>query len=242
MKKAGSKIFASAIALLFGSQVMAQIITEGTIVFERRTNLEKKFDDARMKRFLGDQTTKEEVFTLDFNDTVSIFKPVLSDVPDRMSWTTSKNTIRQNFNTNEKIVVLDLAGQKVFVKDTNSVRQWKITDSKRNIGKYRCRKAIYQMDDSTRIYAWYAVEIAPSVGPEGYFGLPGAILGLATEDGGIVYFAKEVNVKAVKKEDFEIDLPNKDVYTLAELRVMLEKQMGGQSWGKRMVEDAFRWL
>lgn len=222
--------------------IHAQIVTEGRILFERKTNLEKKFDDERLKRFMGDTKSKTENFELIFNDTVSIFKPILSDAPDNMSWATTKNTMRQNFKANEKIIVLDLAGQKVYVQDTNILRSWKITDSKRNIGKYNCRKAIFEPNDSTRIYAWFSIDIVPSVGPEGFYGLPGAILGLATEDGSIVYFAKEIQLKETKKEDFAIDLPKKDLYNLASLRTLLEKQFAGQPWGKRIMDDTFRWL
>ncbi|MBU2019138.1 MAG: GLPGLI family protein [Bacteroidetes bacterium] len=242
MQKDFSKGILWLLLLILGGGAQAQIITEGRILFERKTNLEKKFNDERMRRFMGNEKNKTEEFELIFNDTISIFKPILSDAPDNFSWATTRNTMRQNFNTNEKVIVLELAGQKVFVKDTNTLRAWKITDSKRNIGKYNCRKAIYEPNDSTRIYAWYSVDIVPSVGPEGYFGLPGAILGLATEDGSIVYFAKDVQIVATKKEEFNIDLPKKDVYTLSTLRELMEKQLGGQSWGKRILEDAFQWL
>lgn len=242
MKEVGSKILVVLCAFFVIQKANAQMVTEGRILFERKTNLEKKFDDERMKRWLDGQKSKVEEFELIFNDTMSIFKPILSDVPDRMSWATTHNTMRQNFAANEKVIILDLAGQKVFVKDTNTQREWKITDSKRNIGKYRCRKAIYEINDSTRIYAWYSVDIVPSVGPEGYYGLPGAILGLATEDGGIVYFAKDIQLTAPKKEDFAIELPKKDVYNLEELRKFMETQMSGQPWGKRLIEDSFRWL
>jgi GLPGLI family protein len=242
MKEVGSKIGVLCFMVLMLANVNAQIVTEGRILFERKTNLEKKFDDDRIKRFLDNNKVKVEEFELIFNDTISIFKPVLSDAPDPTSWATSKNTMRQNFKQDEKVIIIELAGQKVFVKDTNTTRQWKITDSKRNIGKYNCRKAIYEVNDSTRIYAWYSVDIVPSVGPEGYWGLPGAILGLATEDGSIVYFAKDVKITETKIEDYFIDIPKKDVYTLKTLREMMDKQMAGQPWGKRIMDDAFRWL
>jgi GLPGLI family protein len=148
MKKVGSKILI-VLALLCGTEVSAQIITEGRIVFERRTNLEKRFaNDQRVKRWMGDNKSKIDEFELIFNDTISMFRPVESDVPDRMSWATSKSVVRQNFVTNEKILVLDVVGQKIHVRDTNDVREWKVTDSKRKIGKYNCRKAVYQKDDT----------------------------------------------------------------------------------------------
>lgn len=219
----------------------AQLITSGRIVFERKTNLEKKFTDDRMKDWLDGKKFKIEEFELLFNDTISIFKPIETDELDRMSWVTSKSTILQNFNQNQKISELELGGQKVILKDSNTVRQWKITDSKRTIDKYKCQKAIYQKDDSTRIYAWFTVDIVPSVGPEGFFGLPGAILGLATEDGGIIYFAKKVEFNEPKKELFAIEMKKKEVFTPAELKAKMIKDFGDNDWGKRWISDLFRW-
>ena len=230
-------------ALVFAGNAGAQMITEGRIVFERKTNLEKKFKgEDRVKRWLGDNKTKIDEFELLFNDTISIFRPIESDLPDNIKWATSRSTVLQNFSSDEKTLILDVAGQQVHVRDSNDVRKWKITESKRKIGSYMCRKAIYQKDDTTRIYAWYSMEVVPSVGPEGFFGLPGAILGLATEDGGIIYFAKEVKASAVEAKEFELDLKRKDVYTLEELKAELEKRFGNEPWGKRLYTDLFRWL
>ena len=186
ISKAGIKLLI-AFFLIFGVsvQVTGQIAHAGRIVFERKTNLLKRFNDPRMRNFIDeDKKIKLEKFELLFNDTCSVFKPIISDEEeDGMSWLTTKNTYYQFENSNTKMSLLSLIGKEVHIKGEISKRNWTITDNKRTIGNYECRKAIYQKNDSTRIYAWYSVEIAPSVGPEGFSGLPGAILGLATEDG-----------------------------------------------------------
>ena len=69
-----------------------------------------------------------------------------------------------------------MSNSAINVQDSLPARNWKITDSKRSICGYECRKAIYQKNDSTRIYAWYTTALVPSVGPEGFCGLPGTIL------------------------------------------------------------------
>lgn len=238
----GIKKYAAFLCLLIFSFHSSGQINSGRIVFERKTNLEKKFTDARMKEWLRGNKTKIDMFELIFNDSMSIFRPIETDEVDKMSWATSKSIVLQNFAANQKLTVLDISGQKIYVKDSNAVRQWQITESKRTIGKYRCRKAVYQKDDSTRLYAWYAIEIVPSIGPEGFFGLPGAILGLATEDGGIIYFAKEVQVLEPKPEEYVVDVKKKEVFTPAELKAKLEKDFANSPWGKRMFEELFRWL
>jgi GLPGLI family protein len=243
--KVGINISLLFIALSWCELSFAQgVITSGKIVYERRTNLEKRYKDARMKRMITeDNKIKMESFSFFFNDTVSVFKPILSDVQDPMGWMTSKNSYQQSLNSNNQLIIFNLFGQNTFIKDSLPQRNWKITENKRTICGYECRKAIYQKNDSTRIYAWYSPDIAPSVGPEGFCGLPGTILGVATEDGGIIYFAKTVESLKPKKEDLVLE-SGKKTFTLQELKKEIETKMSGSSWGKGMnfFDDLFRWL
>lgn len=224
-----------------GSTTYGQI-NSGRIVFERKTNLVKKFNDERTRQWLGDNKSKVDKFELFFNDTCSVFKPILGDVQDPMSWATQKNTIYQNLSSGDKMSILDLWGQSIWVTDSVSQREWKVTDNKRKISGYNCRKAIWQKDDTTRIYAWYSVDIIPSVGPETFNGLPGTILGLATEDGGIIYFATEVEAMKPTKEQLSYNVGKNKVFTMEELRAKLEKDFANQPWGKRVFVELFRWF
>jgi GLPGLI family protein len=103
-----------------------------------------------------------------------------------------------------------------------------------------CYKSIWEMNDSTRIYAWFCPDIVPSVGPEGFSGLPGAILGLATEDGGVVYYATEVKEMEVTAETTDFTEYMDEKYTKEELKEILLKNMG--KWIKKKDLDAmFAW-
>ncbi len=229
--------------LCLGFHANGQYILQGKITFERRTNLEKRFNDPRMRRMVTEENKiRTESFTLFFNDTASVFKAIPTDRVDEMAWMTTKNSYYQNLRAGSQLTVLGLMGQNVYVQDSLPARNWKITDSKRSICGYECRKAIYQKNDSTRIYAWYTTALVPSVGPEGFCGLPGTILGLATEDGGIIYFAKKIEEIKPTKEDMTIDLGKNKAFTLKELRTKIEKDYGNTPWGKRMFDDLFRWL
>jgi GLPGLI family protein len=84
--------------------------------------------------------------------------------------------------------------------------------------------------------------LVPSIGPEGFCGLPGTILGLATEDGGIIYFAKKIELLTPSREDVLMDAGKNKTFTLKELRLKIEKDYGNTPWGKRMFDDLFRWL
>ena len=220
-------------------------ITSGKIIFERKTNLKKRVgDNPRMKDFITDENKyRIENFEFYFKDSLCVFKPLPEENPPQgfLRFLTTKNTVYQNINSMDKFIIMDLWGNETFLKDSIETRHWKITESKRKIGGYMCRKAIWEMNDSTRIYAWYAVDLVPSMGPEGFGGLPGTILGLATEDGGVIYFAKEVTVMEVPDEILQYEVKGKDVYTEEELKKILLEKMG--KWMKKSDLDAmFSWI
>lgn len=221
------------------SDSIAQI-TSGKIVYERKTNLYKKFKDEDVRDWLkGEDKNKTDFFELYFNDSISVFKPQESDLKEKMSWATSKNIVYQNFTKNYRLTIKEVWGEQLYIEDTLNIRKWKITGSKRIISGYNCQKATWQANDTTRIHAWYCDEIIPNVGPESFYGLPGAILGIATEDGGVIYFAKSIEVN---KPDMPALIPKKGknkIYSPAELKVKLTKDFGKNSWGKAMIKDLF---
>lgn len=232
------KYIAAAILSLLTVCAFPQYKT-GKISYERKTNLYKKFKGNAKDWIREEDKNKIDYFELYFNDTVSVFKPTESDLKETMSWATAKNTVYQNFNTGQKFMIKSIWGEQLYLKDSLSARKWKITDSKRNIAGYNCRKAVWKVNDSTRIYAWFSQDLETSTGPETFNGLPGVILGLATEDGGVVYFAKKVEL--IKPEPATL-IPGKTkskIYTGKELRAKIEKDYGKEKWGKEMIHETF---
>lgn len=229
------------VVFLCGGEAVAQI-TSGKIVFERKTNLYKKFKDDNVKDWIKEiDKSKVDYFELYFNDSMSMFMPQESDLKERMSWATSKNITYQNFNSKSSLSIKSVWGEQLYVQDSVKKREWKITESKRMISGYSCRKAIWEMNDTTRIYVWYADDIVPSVGPESFCGLPGAILGLATEDGGVIYFAKSVEAIKPTIEQLSPKTGKNKIYATAELKTKLEKDFGKNPWGKAMIRELFTW-
>lgn len=222
-------------------------ITQGKITYERRTNLEKTLGKMKQfQRFITDENKiVKENFELYFTDSVFNYRLQETDEVDEGNWIsqmTTKNKVNEKVNENKKLIELGVPGQKVYIIDSISQRDWKITESKRYIDKYHCRKAVYRKNDSTRIYAWFAVELEPSTGPEGFGGLPGAILGLATEDGGIVYFAKSIERLTPQPKQLELDPKKQKVFTVPEFKTLIDEQFGKTEWGKNMFDQLFRWL
>jgi GLPGLI family protein len=228
--------------LVFFSQLAISQIQSGRIVFERKTNLMKRFKDSRPGSWLNEKNKiKVDNFELFFNDTLSVFRPLEVEGKDEMSWATNKNTVQQNLISQERISVYAIWGENMYVQDSLKKRTWKITESTRKIGKYECRKAFFQVNDTIRIYAWYTDEIIPSVGPETFNGLPGAILGLATEDGGVIYFAKSVEVLQPDFSKLLVKVGKNKVHTDLEAYAILEKQFGNKPGVASMIADIFMW-
>lgn len=227
--------------LLIGAFSLKSQITYGKITYERKVNLYKKFkNNGDVKEWLKEEDkNKVDVFELYFNDSLSVFKPQESDLVERMSWATSKNSVYQNYPKNTRFTVKSIWGEKFIIQDSLRNFVWKITDNKRKICGFQCRKAIWIANDTVKLYAWFCAEVIPSIGPESFGGLPGAILGLATEDGGVIYFAK--SVEGVKPDDavFLLKKSKQKIYKTGELRTQLEKEYGKEKWGKTFIYNNF---
>ncbi len=227
------------VVLLFTVFTAQSQINSAKITYERKTNLYKKIKSRNVQDWIKEEDKiKIEYFELFITDTCSLFKPQESDLREFYSWATSKNTVYQNFNNNTRYLIKTIWGEELHLTDSLFKRQWQITESNRNIAGYVCRKAIWQANDSVKIYAWFSYDLTPNTGPESFNGLPGTILGLATEDGGVVYFAKKVEL--VKPEVAQLTVPKKKkIYSVPELKAQMEKQYGKEKWFKTMINEQF---
>ncbi len=210
-------------------------INQGKIVYERKTNLLKRFSKIDwMKEWLEEEKElriKTDEFELYFNDTMSAFLPKEAEKNEWMQWATSLNKVYTNFKANEKITFKDIFGEIFVLKDSIPKRQWKYTGRKRKIAGFECLQLIWQENDSTRIYAWISTALSAPVGPESFVGLPGTVLGLATEDGGIVYFAKSISIGNVPADKFKIPKIKK-TQTTQELYEYLKTHHNKSKWDK----------
>ena len=226
--------------LALASVVASAQVTSAKIIFERKTNLYKRWKhENNIQRWIKEEDKiKTDFFELYINDTCSLFQPQESDLREQYAWATTKNTVYQNFNRHHRYMIKTMWGEELHLTDSLWIRKWHVSESTRKIAGYTCRKAVWHANDSTRIYAWFSYDIAPSTGPESFNGLPGTILGLATEDGAVVYFAKKVEV--VKHEpNLLVPKRKKKIYTIPELKARLTKEYGHEKWFSRAMENNF---
>jgi GLPGLI family protein len=243
--KCFKKTVTTAVVVLLTTTSFAQM-TSGKIVFYRKMNLKKMFkDNERVRPFLKDDVTWHvDSFALYFNDSLSAFVPIEGEGGMDRGWMkmlTPQNTTYKNISKNERTVMMNMMGSAMTVQDELKPRVWKVTESTRKIAGYTCRKSLIEMNDTTRVYAWFTSDLVAPVGPEGFDGLPGAILGFANEEGTIVYFAKRVEAMEPPKEVILPKIKTKDVYKEDDLKALLLEKMG--KWVKKEDLDAqFAWL
>ncbi len=225
------------------TNVYAQIHS-GTILFERKTNIIKKYPELSdfVNEFGADKTVSD-YFTLQFNDSISFYSPSndIQTSEGMFNSFTENHSYLDNLNHKTRITQLDMGGEYFLFSEVIPKKQWKITDSKRKIADFKCRKAIWQKNDSTRIYAWFTEEIIPEIGPEGVTGLPGAILGLATENGSMVYFAQSVTVQPIDKSDINFSYKKKKVMQLNELIQKINALLGEKEGKEKLEKELFYW-
>lgn len=229
------------ISFVFIASTISSQINHGKITYERKTNLYKKFKniDEITEWVKEDEKIKIDMFELYFNDSLSLFKAQESDLVDKKGWATNKNIVYQNRNTQKRITIKTIWGERFTLDDSIRICKWKITDNKRNICGFQCRKAILNVSDSIRLYAWFCTELNATIGPESLGGLPGTILGLATEDGGVIYFAKTVEVINPNMETLLPTKTKEKLYKTATLKAQIKKDFGNDRWGKLMMFNQF---
>jgi len=230
--------YISVACILIVSYAAGSQVNYGKITYERKTNLHKKFPMS--KEWIDDhEKIKIEVFELYFTDSLSAFKPEENDLNEDYDWLTTKNSVYQDLKKHTTLAKKSFWNESFLIENPARKLHWKITDNKRSICGYQCRKAIWKPNDSTSIYAWFCTEIMPSIGPESFLGLPGAILGMATEDGGVIYFAKRVEIIKPDITTLTYKKNKQKIYNLIELKTQLQKDFKNKKASQELIYDTF---
>lgn len=204
MKALNSWFVVLGVLFLFNSFNFGQI-RYGTIHYDVKINLSKRFSQnsnagpgGGRGGFAGGDKKNEsnnylnEKATLYFTDSMSIFViHPLDEVKEQNK--TFLTTTKMDFRNQTISTSINILGSQFYVRDTIPQCVWKFTGKNRDIAGVKCKQATTKLADGTKIYAWFDTAVLPAVGPESYTNLPGAILGLAYEDGSITYFASTIS-------------------------------------------------
>lgn len=86
--------------------------------------------------------------------------------------------------------------ERTFLVEGAPKPDWKLTDDVSEFLGFMCNRAIATVD-TTLVEAWFTTEIPVPAGPDDYYGLPGLILVLTTDNGNRSYVATDVSLRAV---------------------------------------------
>ena len=223
-------IFITAILLLMVSISVSAQNFQGKIYYSSKSkvhsvhNMDKFSDEQKsaIKKQQGAVSAKE--YVLKFNKNHSLFTEdiKLSLLPTRpmrtgggMDIINSPGNFYKDLVAKSYVNQKDIFGKKFIIQDELETIAWQKTDEVKTIGKYLCFKATAQVantnkydDDDNQgetitVVAWYTIDIPVSQGPGMYWGLPGLILEVQSED--VVYLCSKIELS--KTDDMVIIAP-----------------------------------
>ncbi|OIR13254.1 protein of unknown function (porph_ging) [mine drainage metagenome] len=226
------------IIILFGFQSATaqagRFITEGRIEFERKLNLYSQFTDDNLwsddiKKSIP--KFKTTYYNLSFSNNKTFYQPGREIADNNKLWEqpAEENIIYTDLNKHQSISQKKIFEKTFLITDSTRKINWKITDEKKNIAGFECRRANAIIMDSIYVVAFYTDEIITPGGPESFTGLPGMILGVALPHEHITWFATKLFTVPVKETDFKIPTKGKKMNNAA-LKESLKESFS--DWGK----------
>lgn len=231
------------------AQNSKQVVSCGTIKFDRKISLKKKLIESRDPdddNFWMEEMIKKapvsvtDQFILQFNDHESLYSfDKKKDADQFRMWGSDdvgmKNVIYKNFTNGEQRSLKQFYDSDFLLMDSIKQFSWKLTREFREIAGYECRKATTIINDSLYVIAFYTDDIMCNTGPEGFSGLPGTILGLVMPRLFTTWFA--TSVEPFCDENAEITKPVKGKKsTQKELEIVLKDKFSRyKRWYQSMV-------
>lgn len=117
------------------------------------------------------------------------------------SWRRDPFFVRRNFEQQTEQDQLTLQGKTYVVEDSIWRQDWKILNDMKEIAGHVCMNAVWE--DSLKlqtVMAWFALDIPVSGGPERFGGLPGLILEVDVNNGGMLITADKIEMKPLTTE------------------------------------------
>lgn len=235
------------VCVLAAKVVFAQ---QGVITYENRVNMHRNIpaDRQEMKAMVPEfRTTKMQLF---FNGEESIYKPLIEDEEEQFNSGGMRMTFRMprvetytNSSTSMILSLQELMGKKYLITDTVRMSPWKFGTETKEIMGYTCKMAYFTLSTemttmrvengvptperraiTQEITAWYTDKIRPSLGPERFNTLPGAVLALDVNNGERVIVARNVELRELKKDEWKVPDSSTKV-SQAEFNKIQEEQM-----------------
>lgn len=202
--------------LLFGLLSLAVTAqnNEGTITYKQTVYMRREIQanapagaDPNMTRNIPESMTNE--FALNFTANTSLYKELASTEDEsqaggpgggggmRFMMRRFNPPIYKDLSANRQVEEVDLFGKQFLIDDVIQTRAWKVTGQQKKVLDYPCISATFTdslMGRARIVTAWFAPTIPVAIGPQGYGGLPGAILEVEFDGGRSVITAAEIKM------------------------------------------------
>ena len=205
--------------------------TEGTITYEIKVNSHRLLPKEReeMKSMIPEfRIHQDQLF---FNAEASLYKPV-EEEDDEIEHGAVRMRIQRPMNVTyinqielRRIRLQEFMGRKFLIEDSVKLMAWKFGADTKEILGYPCKQATYfNLERKQTVVAWYATQLRPFLGPEGYNTLPGAVLEVDVNDGERLITAKQIDLRPLKKN--ELKVPSGGTKTTdEEFRKLMDEQI-----------------
>jgi GLPGLI family protein len=147
-----------ALAITLGSTAQQK---EGTIVYQKRTNMHRTINNDQMKAMMPE--FRDSKHQLLFSDSISVYKLIPEDeAPDpfsggngggmviRMGGGADAGELFKNFALAKSIQSNEIGGKNFLITDSIKQPGWKLTDETKKIAGYTCYKATMKMPAPVR--------------------------------------------------------------------------------------------
>lgn len=225
-------------------QAQTRFLSEGRIEFEKKLNLHSQFsaDDtwfAEIKKNLPQ--FKVSYFELSFAGNTTLFKPGRENPDNNKLWfqePAEDNVIYSELDKHHAVSQKNIFEKTFLVNDSTRSINWKITDEKRTIAGFECRRANALILDSIYIVAFYTDEILTPGGPESFSGLPGMILGLAIPHEHVTWFATKLYTVPMPASELKAPLKGSKTTNAGMKEYIQSSLKNWGKWGDRYVKAA----
>lgn len=164
----------------------------------------KDIEDVNIRNtVINKLSNRKQFFSLKYSKGEYLFEPIEDTKNEDQVMSIGENsTIYLDINKDISISQESILDRIFLIKETVKKYTWDITTEMKEILGKKCIKATLKGNSS--IVAWFTTEIPVSIGPMGYYGLPGLILQLETQTKN--FFIQEVSLA---NNELLIEAPNK---------------------------------
>lgn len=139
-------------ACAFSTATIAQI-KEGTIVYEKKTNMHRRITNEEMKAFMPEFSSSKHILL--FNENSSLYKDMPQDeMPETdngggvrmiMKFGGGSSEIYKNFGDKQELKKTEIAEKDYIIVDSVKTQPWKLSNETKTILGYTCKKATMQI-------------------------------------------------------------------------------------------------